>query len=567
MNRLRRCTIEDLGLIERAQVVFADGLTAFSGETGSGKTMLLGALKLAFGERASPDVVRMGAQRARVTLEIEPDTALREAFANEGFELEPDEDAILSRELHAGGKSIHRINGRPATAAQLRSFGESLIDFIGQHEHQRLLSGSYQGDVLDRFAGGDVPALRGSIGTAHARLDEIAEEIRALEENAGRAAADAAFARFAVAEIDDARLAEEEETRLRERRDYLANVERIAAALRAARSALSEGEGAATDALGAAASALAAVSRYGDELTLLAATVSALQSEANDAAVALARALDRTEYDPAESEEIGARLDAIERLKKKYGGSVPAVFAARERFAATVEALEGSDERASTLRGERDALAARLAADAARLSGLRTVAARALERGLVAELSVLGMPRARFVVELEPLEATGARGSERAVFTLSPNRGEPARPLAKAASGGELSRVLLALVVVLADRREQSTLVFDEIDAGIGGATAKAVGVRLGTLARTTQVLCVTHLAQIASWADVHVALRKRETRGSTRIEAVALDERASVLEEIARMLSGTTTPVALKHAEALQRDVRAQKKPKLRSA
>jgi DNA repair protein RecN (Recombination protein N) len=567
MNRLRRCTIEDFGLIVRADVVFADGLTAFSGETGSGKTMLLGALKLAFGERASPDVVRTGAQRARVTLEVEPDAALREAFAREGFELEADEDAVLSRELHAGGKSSARVNGRPATAAQLRSFGESLIDFVGQHEHQRLLSGSYQGDVLDRFAGGDVPVLRDSVAEAHTRLDAIAREIRALEENAGRAAADIAFARFAVAEIDGVRLVEDEETQLRERRDYLANVERIAVALRAARDALSEGESAATEALGAAASALVAVSRYGDELARLAETVRALQSEATDAAVALARALDRTEYNAAESEEIGARLDAIERLKKKYGGSVAAVFAARERFAATVDALEGSDDRVAALRDERDGLSARLAADAARLTGLRTVAARELERAVGAELSALGMQRARFVIELEPLGAIGPRGNERVEFALSPNRGEAARPLAKSASGGELSRVLLGLVVVLADRREPTTLVFDEIDAGIGGATAKAVGVRLGTLARTSQIFCVTHLAQIASWADEHVALRKRETRGATRIEAVELADQPSVLDEIARMLSGAPTPVALKHAEALQRDVRAQKKPKLRSA
>jgi DNA repair protein RecN (Recombination protein N) len=207
-----------------------------------------------------------------------------------------------------------------------------------------------------------------------------------------------------------------------------------------------------------------------------------------------------------------------------------------------------------------------LEADAGRLTQLRVEAARRLEQRIAAELGALGMKHARFAVHLEAHDALGPRGCERIVFALAPNRGEEPRPLSRAASGGELSRVLLAMIVVLAGRGDGASFVFDEIDAGIGGATASAVGLRLGALARESQVLCVTHLAQIASWADAHVALRKRETRAGTRIEAVAL-ERDEIRQEVARMLSGDATRVALDHADSLLREVRSRKGPRLKTA
>jgi len=566
MSVLRRCTIEDVGLIARAEIAFASGLTVFSGETGSGKTMLLGALKLALGERASPEMVARDAAAARVTLEIEPDRALRTRFAEDGFDLEPDEDATFVREIQRGGKSAARINGRPATAAQLRAYGETLVDFVGQHEQQRLLSGVYQTDLLDRFCGGQALELREHIRAAHARLGLLDAECNELEASAGRALAEAEFARFAAAEISAAQLSQSEEDELRERRAYVANAQRIAGGLRAARAALAEGEGAASEALGTAAAALAGIGRYAEALGRFAERAAALQSDAGELAVALARDLERAEFDPLESEEIGARLDTIERLKKKYGGSIDAVLRAGEAFAATANAYDARDERAEALRAERAGLVARLSADAHSLGELRAAGARRLERSVANELAALAMKHARFSVSLEPQESVGPRGGERVEFALAPNRAEEPRPLARAASGGELSRILLALIVVLADRNDSTALVFDEIDAGIGGATASAVALRLGTLARSAQVICVTHLAQIAAWADLHVALCKEESRKGTRIDALTLSP-TQVLEEIARMLSGSAQGVALEHADALLRDVRTHKKPALRTA
>jgi DNA repair protein RecN (Recombination protein N) len=562
---LQRLEIEDFGLIARASLDFAAGLTVCTGETGSGKTMLLGALAFVLGERSSADLVRAGASRARVTLAVEADAALRERLDADGFELDPGEPALLARELQPGGKSAARINGRPATAAQLRELGGSLVDLVGQHEQQRLLSQAYQLDLLDRFAGAPALAARSALASAYARVAALESELRELETWLERGLAEIEFARFAFAELESLAPEPGEDDALRERRDYLANVERIAGAVAQAHAALAEGDASALEALGAAAAALSGVARYDAELTRVAERLAALQNDAAEAALALSREADRAEFDPAELERVTERLDALERVKKKYGGSSDALVQARARFAAILERDATRDERGTELATQLVAARRERDARATELSALRAAAAGDLERRVAAELKGLAIPAARFGVSLEALETVGPHGAERIEFALSPNPGEPARPLARAASGGELSRVLLALVVVLADRRERTALVFDEIDAGIGGATAAAVGERLNDLARGTQVVCVTHLAQLAAFGDRHYALRKRDARGATTIEIGELADRRTIVEEVARMLSGSTAGVALEHAASLLADAgRRKAEPKL---
>ena len=560
-SRLVRLEIENFELIERATLEFAVGFTACSGETGSGKSMLLGSLAFVLGDRASADVVRRGATRARVTLEVDADAALRARLDAEGFELEANEAAILAREMNANGKSSARVNGRLATAAQLRVLGDALVEQIGQHEQQRLLSAAYQLDLLDAFAGPSALAERAGVSAAYERARALEAELAARESDAGRALAELEFARFAASEIAKIAPTLGEDETLRERRDYLANVERIAAALDGAHAALVGGDGSAVETLGAAAAALAGLARFSPVLESLAATLAALQSDATEAAVALARERDAAEFEPAELERATARLDELEGLKKKYGGTLAAVIAARERYEAAIETESTRDERDAEVRAELVVARETLRTACETLRALRTGAARELERAASAELASLAMPAARFEVVLEPLEAPGPSGSERAYFALSPNPGEPVRPIARAASGGELSRELLALVASLAERRDPTALVFDEIDAGIGGAAAGAGGIRLGALARTNQVVCVTHLAQIASWADRHYTLRKRNRDDETIVELVLLDGAQDVLEEIARMLSGSAAGVALEHAGALVDDARARKR------
>jgi DNA repair protein RecN (Recombination protein N) len=544
-------TIDDFGLIAHAELAFSDGLTVFSGETGSGKTMLLGALRFALGERAEADLVRGGTTRARVVLEIEPDAALRGVVAEMGAALADDDDVIVVRELASSGRSQARINGIAASASQLRTLGASLVDVIGQHAAQRLLAPAFALDAVDRFGGPELADARADVRRGHRELQAVREQLESVQDTDGRALAQIEFARFAAAEIDAAALDDGEDERLRERRDVLANAERIVTALGVASSAL-EDDGRGLDALGTAAGALVGIARFAPSLQALADALGALQSDVGEVAARLARERESVEVDPAELEAVLARLAIVERIKKKYGGTIAAVRGTRAQFDALIERDATRDERIAQLEHDAAALEGRLTNRARELSALRAAAARRLEAIVAGELGELAMPSARFTVRFEPLENIGPGGGERAELLLAPNPGEPERPLVKSASGGELSRVLLALIVALSERRDPTALVFDEIDAGIGGATAVAVGARLSKLAAHTQVVVVTHLAQIASLADVHYALRKRELRGTTLIEPETLGARQARVEEIARMLSGDANPVSLKHAATL---------------
>ncbi len=558
---LRRLEIDGYGLIGRAVIEFAPGATIFTGETGSGKTMLLGALDFGLGARAGPDVVRRGARKATVTLAFDPSDELRERLVQDGFELDRGEEATIEREMSEAGRSSVRVNGRPSTAAYLRETGAAIAEIIGQHEAQRLLSPSYHLALLDRFAGDDALAARAGVAAAYARADELRQTLEQLTRSERDAQQRHDDAGFASAEIEGAHLQAGEEERLNERRRYLENVERIEASLRRAREALAAEEGGATAALGEAGVALSSIAQIGGELDAMARAASALQSEANDLAAAIARALDAAEFDPAELESINARLDQLDRLKRKYGGSIEEVirYAAQAREA--IDAYEGRDRRVTELRALLASAEKQLSEAAATLSSQRRSASLRLAKRILAEFSEIALGSGRFEVAFEPLERIGPAGAERAEFLFAANAGEPARPLSRVAAGGELSRVLLALVVALAGAREiAGTLVFDEVDAGIGGATATAVGARIGALARVAQILCVTHLAQLATWADRHYVLDKSEEKGQTTISVREISSRKQREAEIARLLSGESHDAALRHARTLlARDAEAR--------
>jgi DNA repair protein RecN (Recombination protein N) len=548
-SSLLRLTIDNVGLIAHAQVEFGDAFTAFTGETGSGKTMLLGALDAALGGRVERELIR--GERLRVALEIAAGDGLRALLATMGIELAADDDVVIVREVTAGGRSQARINGVAVSASQLRVLGEHVVDAVGQGEAHRLLEPAFARDLLDRFAGATALALRERLRERYDERRALREERDELQAGGDRALAEREFARFALGEIEAAALEEGEDDRLRERREILGSAERIAEALTRARAALEDERGA-VDALGDASHALGGIARFGSAFAALAESAGALQADANTLAAEIARALDDVELDPAELETVTARLDAIETLKKKYGASIAAILGARDRFAATLDHDAGRGERLTTIERELTRLDGAIGEDAAALSAERRAAIPACEERVAAELHALAMPAARFAVALEPLDEIAAHGSERIEFRFSANPGEPERALARIASGGERSRVLLALVVVLADGRDARTFVFDEIDAGIGGATAVAAGARLQRLAAVAQVVCVTHLAQIASWADTHYALRKYDDDGETTIEVVPLRADDDRLAEIARMLSGDTKRISLEHAATL---------------
>ena len=549
---LRRLQIENYGLIDRADIEFSEHATMFTGETGSGKTMIFGALAFALGARAGGDTVRRGAQRAIVALSFEPDERLRERLEELGFGIDPDEDASIVREMSEAGKSSLRLNGRASSASQIREIASAVVETVGQHEAQRLLLPAYQLELLDRYGGEDATVARAAVSRAYETLNGLEDELAALETDDRKAREHYDDARMTLEDVAAVAPEPGEDVRLGDRRRFLDNVERIASALRIAHEALAGDETSASAALGAAKSALDGVASLGNELEQLAGVATVLQSEVTEAAVGVARLLDVTEFDATELDEINGRLDALDRLKRKYGGTLNAVLERASQARATVDAFEGRGEQTALLREHIAQARARLTEDASALTAVRKAAAQRLLHAVEAEFSDLALASARFDVLFAQLAAPAAGGAESIEFAFAANAGEPLRPLARVASGGELSRVLLALIVVLARVREPVALALDEIDAGIGGVTATAVGARIGRLAQSAQVVCVTHLAQLATWAGRHYVLEKRETGGNTTIAVRAVesdDERAA---ELARMLSGESHDVALAHARTL---------------
>ncbi|MFY9719155.1 MAG: AAA family ATPase, partial [Candidatus Cybelea sp.] len=401
---LRRLEIENYGLIAGADVEFAPGATIFTGETGSGKTMLLGALDFAFGARAGSDVVRRGARRATVTIAFDPDDALRAQFEADGFGLDAGEEASVAREMTDAGRSSVRVNGRSATAGYVREFADAVAEVVGQHEAQHLLSPAYHLDLLDRFAGNDALKLRDLVAQAYAQAETCAQALERLmqTEHDARELYDEAC--FIVREIDEAKVDPDEFGRLTDRRAFLDNVERIAGALHAAREALTQEESSAAHALGAAAAALSNIGRFSEDLHEMAQRAAALQSDAGELASDVARALDATEFDSGELEAINSRLALLERLARRYGGTLDAVVERSRRARRTVEEFENRDELVERLRAEAATATRELERLAESLTKVRQKAAAGLGRCVVAEFGEIALRSGRFEAALHRVD-------------------------------------------------------------------------------------------------------------------------------------------------------------------
>jgi DNA repair protein RecN (Recombination protein N) len=556
---LRTLTVEGFGLIDRTSVELRPGLNVFTGETGSGKSMVIDALGFAFGDRAGADIVRAGSAKAAVFVEVEPNAAAHRWLSENGFEADPGEPLVLSREMLAQGRSSARINAKPATAAQLRDLGDILLDVVGQHEHTRLAKPSLHRVLLDEVAGEAARAHLSQVGSHYARVRELGAEIEALQRSASAADRALGDARYAADEIAAARLEPGEIETLHERRSLLANAGKIASALQAAANALDDAERGAIPMLGRAAAALDPVSGFGAALREFADNARGLQGAVQDLQLAIAGRAEGSLADPAELDAVEDRLALIDALRKKYGPTIEEIVAAGERCAAQATMLGQRDQEIARLERERAAQSALLDTAARALTTARQKAAVALSARVGEELASLGMRGATFRCAVDPkTEGIGPDGADRVEFYASLNPKEPERPIVRAASGGELARLLLALKVAVADVDPHPIVVLDEIDAGIGGVAARAVGARIATLAKSVQVLCVTHLAQIAVHADEHVSLTKGTAKHRVTIDARVLEAKGERRAEIARMLAGDEKGAeALEHAEALLREVR----------
>jgi DNA repair protein RecN (Recombination protein N) len=552
-TRFLRLTIENFGLIDRTEIEFAPGFTVFSGETGSGKTMVLGAIALVLGERVLGSSVRRGAERARITLEFRPEAVLRERCEQLGVGLDPGEDGVIVREISAHGRSSLRVNGRPATAAQLRELMSGVVELVGQHEQQRLLVPSEHLLLLDRFGGPELLHLRTQTTDWFEQVRALEEERDAIRIECDRDTAAREAAEAVINDIANVDPLEDEDVMLKARRDQLQDSERILRGVQIAHEALAGEEDSASARLSEALAALRTIERYGAQYAGFLSNLTAVQSATEELMSELGRsASELTDADPAAVEALLERLENIERLKRRYGGSIANVRI-REREARDVLDLGATrDDRLKTAERALADAQQHLRIIAHQLTAARTSVARRLERAIEHELHGLAMVAARFVVQFEPLPRIAATGAERVAFLLAANKGIEPASLAQCASGGELSRILLACILVLASDVDVAAVVFDEIDAGIGGATGTVLGERLTRLARHSQVLCVTHLAQIASFAERHVVVQKGEHDGTTTVVLEMLETQQERITEIARMLSGDQSEVARKHAASL---------------
>lgn len=552
--------IENLLVIERAELRLDEGLNAITGETGAGKTVLAHALDLLLGGRPRSVLVRPGAEEAWVEGVFSlPAGALEDPELAELAERLPAgaEEVALGRRIGASGRTSAFVAGRSASAADLRGLASRLVAFYGQHEHRRLMLASAQLEVLDGFAGAEHLVLRDRYRSVHAEAGRIAAELAELREREGARERDLDLLRFELAEIESVSPDPGEEAELASARDRLRHAEGLRAAAAGALGALAgeaEDGGGARSLVGEAEAALARAGGVDGELDSFAERAGAVAVELGDLAAALRSYGEAIEADPGRLEAVEERLAAIDRLKRKHGGSVEAVIGHAEGCRSDIARLEGAGELEDEL-GRRLAAAESERAELAEtLTDGRRAAAAALSERVAAELSELAMDGARLEVALEPHpDGFGPGGAETVELLLATNPGMPIAPLRESASGGELSRVMLALTGL--DGGEGArTLVFDEIDAGIGGSTARAVGERLRRLACGRQVICITHLPQVASQAQTHFRISKRADGGATvaSVERVGGDE---LVAEIVRMLGGELgDEAASRHARELLR-------------
>ncbi len=548
---LETLRIQNYALIDEVEVDFQEGFNALTGETGAGKSIIVGALNLVLGARASGDVVREGQGRATIDAVFRLPAMPRrlQAILREiDVECEADE-LLLSRVITSDGRSRAYVCGHMTPITVLAQIGDELVDMHGQHEHQSLMKPDRQMDLLDGVAKAEQDAEAVAERVAHLRrLDKSIAELAADDREKAR---QIEFLRFELHEIDHANPQPGEETELRERRTIITNSERIFALACAVYSALYESEtGSAVDGVDAASHALEELAGIGSQFGPLVEQLREARAGIEAVAAEMRAYTREIEFDPQELDALNQRLALLSDLKRKYGDSVEAILDYRDKAFEEIAKFEQRDERLLDLQRERERVAEEALRLAKTLSEKRRKAAKSLDKQVSSALQELGMKGAVFETQFEAVELS-SRGVDRVEFYLAANPGERLKPLRQVASGGEISRIMLALKVVCADADQIPTLIFDEIDAGVGGAVAGKVADKLRRLAASHQILCITHLPQIAAAAQHHYNVSKSTVKGrtTTRVQRVEAETR---VEEVARLLDGSMSDVSLAHARSL---------------
>ena len=539
--------IENIAIIEQADIEFAPGFNVLTGETGAGKSIVIDAMSAVLGQRASRELIRTGASKAFVSACF---SGISAALMSE-FGIEPDEELLLQREIHADGKNVCRVNGRPFTVTQLKLLGNRLLNIHGQHDGQQLLDEEQHLVYLDAF--GRVDTLLEAYRGRYDALQAVERQIRSLQMDEAEKARRMDTLRYQIEELERARLKRGEEEELLSRRNFLRNSEKFISAVEGAHFSLSgdDGSSGALTMLRQAKDFLAPIRSLDDEYASLHERMEQLYSELYDLAETVSDQRDNFDFSPNELDDVEGRLDQLYRLKKKYGPSVEDMIEYLERCRGELEAIEYAGDTLLQLENER--VKARNAAQSAarELSRARQAAAADLERQILQELQQLDMGKIRFSVSFEEQELAD-NGMDSVRFLMSANLGEELRPIHKIASGGELARIMLAMKNVLSEQDQVGTMVFDEVDTGVSGRAAQKVAEKMARISRNKQVLCVTHLPQLAAMADTHFSVEKGEANGRTFTKVVQLD-RPSRRAELARLTGGAhVSEVILSGAEEL---------------
>lgn len=549
---LSRLNIENIAVIESADIEFGPGLNVLTGETGAGKSIIIDSINLILGERSSRESIRTGAKSANVSALFDNITPIvKSKLQGLGFDADEDDTLLIQREIFADGKNLCRINGRPATVSILKEIGSQLINIHGQHENQTLLSSDRHIEYIDEF--GELTGLKESYKEIYNKILKIRSQIKELNMDEAQKARRIDLLQYQINEIEKANLIPGEEEELLSRRSFYINSEKIAQSLQNAYETLNgfEDTRGALELLNAASSSLQTAVRYYPEIETLYAKMEEMHYILSDSISEIRSYLDQLEYDPSELDQIESRLDQIHHLSRKYGNSVEEILVFLDNAKAEFEKIEFSEQQIKELNKELNEAVSLAEELSLNLSLERKKASERFEKSVMGELLFLDMPNVIFSVQQDACELK-PNGRDIMEFMISTNVGEPPKPLAKIASGGELSRIMLSIKNVLSNKDSIDTLIFDEIDNGISGKAAQKVGQKLKQVAEGRQVICVTHLAQIAALACDHLLIEKKvdKDRTFTSVRHLNFEGRKY---ELARIMGGEhITPLILQSAEEM---------------
>lgn len=546
--------IRNFALIDNVDLEFYNGLNILTGETGAGKSILVDSVNFILGEKQSRDIIKTGQNSAFVEAVFDStnNAEILDLLAQNG--IEADDLLVISREININGRSISRINGRTITIGNLKQFSRVLIDIHGQHEHQSLFDEETHINILDSFCKGEFANIKKAYSKLYVRLKEIDNELEKLKSNEQLKLRKIDLLQFQIQEISDAKLTTGEDEELKKRKEMLVNSEKIYNILTLCYQNLYEGEekSCAYDKIGTSISSISTIEKYDDNLKNINLSLGDIYYKLEEVIENIRNFKDCTEYDEVALGDIEFRLDVINKLKRKYGNSIENILEYHKGIKYEFEQIEKSDEIIEGLSVERHKCYEEIIMLGSELTQIRSETAEKLRELIENELRYLGMEKAIFEIEIKSIDYILESGMNIVRFNISANPGEPPKPLIKVASGGEMSRIMLAIKSVIAEVDKIPTLIFDEIDTGISGRTAQAVAEKMSIISRKHQLLCVTHLPQIAAMADTHFKIEKIVKENKTSTFVHKLDEEGQ-FEELARMLGGAkVTDITIKHSKEM---------------